>query len=175
MLKALAVAPEQIWTGVPVYIVVEILVLGESDLIFSTSFLLFSFLIIFPLPSLFMSLTYLQRNQAHQESLREILHPRPCVPMDNRQRYSKAGFFYTFFKSVIFLLFSPSFPIHPSPPPSPKTKKRKKKKTHKNKRHQRPQPPPLTNSPHRNRTNRRLKNQLKFTKQNRRNRSHAIR
>lgn len=52
MLKALAVAPEQIWTGVPVYIVVKKLVLGESDLIF---FLL----VIFPLPSFPRYVTHL--------------------------------------------------------------------------------------------------------------------
>lgn len=77
------------------------------------------------LPSL-MSLTYLQQNQAHQESLREILHPRPCVPMDNRQMYSKAVFFTHFHVSHISsLLPFPSTPPRPSPPK--KTKKKKKK------------------------------------------------
>lgn len=97
----------------------EKLVLGGS----------FFLLVIFPLPSfsLFMSLTYLQRNQAHQESLREILHPRPCVLMDNRQMYSKAGFFYTFVTSVIFLLSSPS--LSPSPPKRQKKRKKQLTKT----------------------------------------------
>lgn len=49
MLKALAVAPEQIWTGVPVFIVVEKLVLGGS----------FFLLVIFPLPSFPRYVTHL--------------------------------------------------------------------------------------------------------------------
>lgn len=117
MLKALAVAPEQIWTGVPI-----VFHYGQYSV---GRFCSFFFLpIIFPLPSfsLLMSFTYLQRNQAHQESLREILHPRPCVPMDNRQRYSKAVFFiHIFHVSHISSLLS-------SPPLSQKKKPKKKKK-----------------------------------------------
>lgn len=94
----------------------EKLVLGAS--------IFFSLLIIFPLPCFFMSFTYLQRNQAHQESLREILHPRPCVPMDNRQRYSKAVFFsHIFHVSYISSLL----PFPSTPLPSPLKKKTKKK------------------------------------------------
>lgn len=92
---------------------------GE-ELVLGGSFFL---LVIFPLPFLFMSLTYLQRNQAHQESLREILHPRPCVPMDNRQRYSKAVFFTHFSRQS----YSSLLPF-PSTPPLPPLQKQKKKK-----------------------------------------------
>lgn len=174
MLKALAVAPEQIWTGVP-----DVFHYGQYSVGWVCSFFLLLFffffflLVIFPpfLPSLCHSLT--SREIKYTKSLSEKSStPDHVCQWTIDKGTPKLFFLHIFHVSHISSLLSSL--SHP-PLPSPLSKNKKKEKTHKNKRHNRPQPPPLTNPSHRNRTNRRLKNQLKFTKQYRRNSPHSIR
>lgn len=121
MLKALAVAPEQIWTGVPIVLYRKYSV-GRS---FFWSYFPPSF------PLLCHSLT--SSEIKHTKSLSEKSSTPDHVCQWTIDKCTpKLFFFYTLFTSVIFLLFSPllPFPPHPSPSlPSPLKKRKEKQLT----------------------------------------------